>query len=332
MQKTDLVLRGLRRKIKLAEGDAPSAPTEVELIRCGTFHHPQYGKFEITPEILLSFKKNFDDGVRGVDLAIDYKHASEDIAAGWFKALTLKENGTSLWVIPEWTPNGARVLSDKEFRYISADFQMDYKDNESLKSYGPTLMGAGLTNRPVVKKMEAVVELSEGKGSDIMQKELDELKAKCADLQKENDALKAAQVAKPAAPAPEAELGAKPPVDPNADKLKQENKELSEKIKTMETTSKFDKMLSEGRVVEAQRAPFIAGDMVKFSELSVPTNPKAIGSGGEPTVEVEAKTSEEAQSQILTLAEPKIKAGMRRADAISSVLSEKPELAKKAYG
>jgi hypothetical protein len=40
---------------------------------------------------------------------------------------------------------------------------LDYKDNEGGTAYGPTLMGAGLTNRPFVKEMQPIVQLADGK-------------------------------------------------------------------------------------------------------------------------------------------------------------------------
>lgn len=134
---------------------------DVQLFRIGTFFHSQYGKFDITPEILKAMEGNFKANVRGMDLAIDYSHESEDIAAGWIKSVYLNEDGTQLWAKVDWTPSGAKVIGDKEFRYISPEFSFDYKDNETLKQYGPTLLGAGLTNRPTIKKMEPVVELTE---------------------------------------------------------------------------------------------------------------------------------------------------------------------------
>ncbi|MCH8350738.1 MAG: hypothetical protein IIB29_10825, partial [Chloroflexi bacterium] len=45
----------------------------------------------------------------------------------------------------------------KEFRYLSADFNMNFRDNETGKSFGGVLNGAGLTNRPRVKGMDAIL-------------------------------------------------------------------------------------------------------------------------------------------------------------------------------
>lgn len=139
---------------------------KIQLFRVGTFYHPEYGSFEITSEILSEMKKNFDAKVRGIDLAVDYQHDNQDIAAAWFTGVELSSDNEALYGIVDWTPTGKKVVEDKEFRYISPEFTFEYKDNETLKDYGPTLLGAALTNRPVIKKMAPVVELSEVKYAD----------------------------------------------------------------------------------------------------------------------------------------------------------------------
>lgn len=144
--------------IQLSENEVSDL---VQLFRTGTFYHSEYGQFQIKPEDLKTMEHNFKNKVRGIDIAIDYKHDSEDIAAGWIQSLELSNDGTELWAKVDWTPQGKKVLSEKEFRYLSPDFTFNYQDNESLKKFGPVLLGAGLTNRPTIKNMEPVVELSE---------------------------------------------------------------------------------------------------------------------------------------------------------------------------
>lgn len=136
-------------------------PSEVQILRTGAFFHQAYGKVEVTKEMLSNMVRNFNENVRRVDLAIDYRHESDNIAAGWIRELMLFDEGESLWAKVQWTKNGERVLGEKEFRYLSADFSLDYQDNESLQKFGPTLLGAGLTNRPVIKDMAPAVELKE---------------------------------------------------------------------------------------------------------------------------------------------------------------------------
>lgn len=146
--------------------DGPKVPTKIQILRTGTFSDPRYGTFDITAQHLASMKNNFDNRTRGVDIAVDYSHESDMEAAGWIQEVILEEHDgeTQLWAQIKWTKKAEFSLADKEYRYVSADFMFDYIDNETEKHYGPCLLGAGLTNRPVIKDMNPVIELQEGKG------------------------------------------------------------------------------------------------------------------------------------------------------------------------
>lgn len=291
--------RALPIQIKLSEAaDGTKVPGKLQVLKCGEFDAGEQGKISITPEILLSLKKNFESNVRKIDLAIDYAHDSNLEAAAWIKSVTLSDDGQELWLEVDWTPRGEKTLADKEFRYLSADFTFNYIDNETKKAYGPTLLGAGLTNRPVIKGMEPVVQLSEEKQMDPKDKEIAELKAKVAELEKA--ASTKAGDTPPGTPPPKHPV---PPKDANADDdsdgdeatlaLKKELAdakakldEYAEKEKKMKTDaalaekkSAFDKMLSEGKCVEAQREPFMKNDMNGFLAKQMPVNLSERGHG-----------------------------------------------------
>lgn len=142
----------------------------MQILRTGEFSDPRYSRFEISKAMLADMVKNFSEGVRGVIPALDYKHESDDVAAGWFKALYLKDDGNELWADIEMTPKGEKILADKEFGYVSADFDTEYQDNETLKKFGCVLLGAGLTNRPVIKRMESVIQLAEKEKDPVSEK------------------------------------------------------------------------------------------------------------------------------------------------------------------
>lgn len=146
--------------IKLGEGDATR---EVTVTRTGTFTDPRYGKFEISREMLLAMVRNFDARTYGQDIFIDVAHKPADGAAA--KILALKVDGNRLRAVAQFTPFGIDAVKSRGFTYLSAEFVDDYVDNEGGKSHGPTLLGAGLTVRPVIKRLDPV-ELSEGHGGD----------------------------------------------------------------------------------------------------------------------------------------------------------------------
>lgn len=133
----------------------------VTVTRTGTFSDPRYGKFEITKAMLLSMVKNFDARVYGQDIFIDVSHRPDNGAAG--KVLALKVEGDRLRALVDWTPYGVDAIKNKGYTYLSAEFHENWQDNEAGNTHGCVLLGAGLTVRPVIKKLDPVM-LSEVSG------------------------------------------------------------------------------------------------------------------------------------------------------------------------
>jgi phage I-like protein len=132
-------------------------PTEVQILRVGKFNHPSYGPFEITKITLKEMKDNFDKKIRGIDMAFDYYHASDEDASAWVEDLMLKEDDSELWAKVRWTPKAERKLAERELRYFSPDFAFKWTDPETGMTFNNVLFGGGLTNRPFVKEMAAIV-------------------------------------------------------------------------------------------------------------------------------------------------------------------------------
>lgn len=302
-------------KIALAEGD--KAPSKIQLLRVGSFKSDEYGSLAITKDHLASMAKNFAEKVRGYGdghLPIDYFHENEKIAAGWIEQVALSDDGTELWADVIWTPRGAQHVTDKELRYVSAEFHFDYKSNEGGKKFGPTLFGAGLTNRPFIKGMEAVVELSEGDLTMTLEQAL----AKIAELEAKIAAMGGS----------ENELAdAKKKIG----EMELSMKKIEEEKMLAEKKAKFDKMLAEGRVCEAQRVFFMEGDSEKFAEAAQPMKLSDTGSegGADEGSKNFSKSETPAQDEVLALAEVEAKGGIKLSDAIQKVLNSKPELAAK---
>jgi hypothetical protein len=127
----------------------------VTVTRTGSFSDPRYGKFDITKAMLLSMVKNFEAKVYGQDIFIDVSHRPDNGAAG--KVLALKVEGDRLRALVEWTPYGIDAIKNKGYVYLSAEFHDNWQDNESGQPHGCTLLGAGLTVRPVIKKLDPVM-------------------------------------------------------------------------------------------------------------------------------------------------------------------------------
>lgn len=331
-------------EIKLQEPTAgleKSAPRKVQIARVGTFTHPEYGKFEITPKTLSDFKKNFDGRARRVDIAIDYFHDNEKIAAGWIKDLMLSEDGKALFADVDWTPRANKMLCDRELRYFSPEFMFKYRDPETKQQFDNVLLGGGLTNRPHIKEMEPIVASEKGANNvtelekaqaevKALTLKLSEAETKQAEMKKKLDDMAVDPDAKEVEDLKKqvADLSAK------VDALMSQNVELADKNKKLEETNKlsekkakFAVLMSEGKACAAQEEAYLAGDMEKFISLHKSVNLNEGGNGG--AANADAKTKTEAEDKILELSQAKAKEkSISLSEAIKQVRAEKPELAK----
>lgn len=295
----------------------------VQILRTGSFFHPEYGNLIITDSQLEQMINNFSEKVRGVDLAIDYSHEAEKEAAGWIEELYLQDSQDGkkeLWARVKWTPTGKQNLIDRKYRYLSADFTFNYIHNESLKEFGPTLFGAGLTNRPVIKDMAPVIELSEGEAKmDEKDKMIEALKAQVADLMKQKEGYDAEMGAM------KAKLGE---YEVAAKKSDEDKVAAEAKLAEMKKTEEFNTLLSEGKACEAQRTHFMSGDAMAYAKAAQPVKLSEVGSNQKPV----EKSSDDIEDRILTEAK-KLCESNKKLDldlAIRKVLSENSEL-KKLY-
>jgi phage I-like protein len=313
-------------------------PGKIQILKTGEFNH-EGRDIKITGKDLEKMITNFGEKVRGIDLMIDFSHNSDGEAAGWIKDLQLNEAGTELWATVDWTPSGKEAIQSKSFRYISADFSFNYKDNETKKDFGVTLMGAALTNRPVVKKMKPVI-LSEKKDININrkdkkmaenEKEYEEKIEDNEELQKEDaltleDCKKLIEELKAQLKAKQEEIDAyNSKMAQDQEEKEKEMEKLAEEKKLSEKNALFDLKMAEGHVVEAQRQSFIDNDMEKFIELQSET--KLSEKGISAPKQEEKITSENVENKVLELAEVKMKDKNIPWDiAISEILKENEKL------
>ena len=273
----------------------------VQVLRTGVFDHEKYGKFKIDQKVLSDMVANFKSNVRGVDLAIDYFHDSDKEAAGWVKDLVLSDDKSELWAEIEWTPRAQKKLGEREIRYFSADFAFEWKNPETGKVYKNVLFGGGLTNRPFIKDMDAIVA-SENGGIEVDEK-LKELQAQVLAL---TEVVKAQKLAENGDEMEKLKAQLKE-LEEKYSALQAKNQELMDAKKLAEETAKTDKkksefklLLSEGKAVAAQEEAYLKGDMGEFIKLAQPLNPKGAGSS-------EGNTETKDDDEIKKLAEQKVK-------------------------
>lgn len=326
-------------KIELSESADKVEMGRIQILREGEFEHNYYGKMKFDETVFATMIKNFKKNVRGIEIAVNYSHNSGGEAAGWIKSLEYKEGG--LFADVEWTDEGQDKISKNKFKYISAEFDEDYKDPESGKYFGAILLGAALTNIPFVKNMNKVLSEIEGMPPEA-QNEIKEFfekqkkEPKKMNFEELLEALKTlsedqkAQVTKA--------LGVKLSEDNQGDiKLSEEIKTLKMQLDEKNKEIQFSEMLSTGKVVPAQKDAFLKGDMKAFAEGAVKINldEKGTQGSGENGDDKSGKsqdpmTAEQAQDKILELAEAVVeKKKINLSEAIAQVRQENPDLVKK---
>lgn len=144
------------------DGAAPSS--WVTVTRAGTFRDPRYGEFEITRQMLSAMVENFKKGAYGQEVFVDIDHKPSAGAAGKFLELAL--DGARLRARVEWTPYGVDAIKNRGYLYMSAEFSENWQDNETGAKHGPMLLGAAITIRPVIKRLDPI-QLAEPDGSDV---------------------------------------------------------------------------------------------------------------------------------------------------------------------
>lgn len=95
------------------------------------------------------------------EMVVDYEHMSAgppqvSPAAGWVKSLELSESGNELFATVTWTDEAAQQIVARQYRFISPEFNLEYRDKETGKVIGPTLIAVALTNRPFLEGMQPV--------------------------------------------------------------------------------------------------------------------------------------------------------------------------------
>lgn len=327
---------------------------ENELLRTGKFVDMDGNKFEIKTSDLLKLKDNFyknpmmQERNGKPQLPINLAHDMSGKAAGWIHGVEVIEDGKNarLVVYTEWVGEGKRMVEEGEYSFISAEIDINYKNIESGESYGLVLRGAGLTNRPAVKGLRAL--LSEPLNNSVKQQEGDKsmdfeqiMEAigamsddqKAQILEKLGGVLKAAadtdkETAMTEAKAKEVALKE---AETKALTMEEKVAKLEEAVVLSEKKEAFAIMLSEGKAVEAQRDAFIKGDIAAFAEAHVSVNLSETGHGKTPAelAKKEIKTADEAADKLISLTdELEKKDSISFKEASAKIYEANPELVK----
>lgn len=125
---------------------------EFEILRAGSYLKDGR-RIEITEADLDRAAANFaTDRAAGREVAVDYDHAfatrGDSRAAGWYREI--RRRGRSLFARVAWTPPALAALRNGEYRYFSAEFTREDRD-QSGKGRGFAIVSGGPTNRPFLR-------------------------------------------------------------------------------------------------------------------------------------------------------------------------------------
>ena len=143
----------------LASGKNPTTTIVVARLD-DKLRDPRYGAFKITQSDVDGWKRNLTDTFGG-RVAIDADHSSDrgggTRAMGWIT--NIGQDGKLITADVQWTPRGAKAIRHGDYRHISPTFVADYSDEHGEK-HGKALIGAALTNRPVLRAGMPALSLS----------------------------------------------------------------------------------------------------------------------------------------------------------------------------
>lgn len=263
------------QSIKWNEVDGKTV-SEIQLFKLGAFEHWSGTQFTVDDSFMDSMITNFQASqALSKDhkiIPIDYNHASlEDgeisKAAGWVTTLTKKPDG--LYATVEWTPAGAEYIKNQEFKYISPEFGIEPKDEYGDNAEGPVLFAGAMTNRPFLKGMQPLS--LKAKKEEQMKKllKLFDLKDESTEeeliaaanvsVQANADARKALELKEGASlvDAIKVVLAERDSHKQKSIELGKELTKLSESKADADAKSKVEKLLTEGKLVPAQRDEMI---------------------------------------------------------------------------
>jgi len=133
----------------------------INILPIGTIYDRRYGKVVVDKALIDKMVSNYKAGIPAYQLSVDLDHEGGK-AYGWIKELEARDDG--LYAFVEFNQDGANLIKEGEYKYVSAEWDTNYLDKRTGKEVGPTLLGFALTNRPAhpeveeLKLMESVKE------------------------------------------------------------------------------------------------------------------------------------------------------------------------------
>ena len=177
-------------KTVLVDGGSPVALTDNEetrfiynLLPVGKFFDKRYGELEISEAKIKQMAENFGK-YPSYEVPVKIGHSDGAKSPGKVIAATAKPEGLEITMLVD--TETAEAINNKQYRYMSAEFDDDYYDKTTGQKAGAVLLGAALVNQPghpYVAPLKLVddIPIEEGRNNEDMT-ELEELQLKYSDL------------------------------------------------------------------------------------------------------------------------------------------------------
>lgn len=253
-------------EIKLSESKKNAVWIEA-MRTVSNLDHGPFGLITITKQDITQFKENFDLQIRGKELPVDYFHEDSKIAAGWIKNLDIRDKGTRLWALVEFTEKASEMIKAKEIKFFSPTFARNFKTKagEVIKN---VLVGGGLINKPALDL--SPIKLSENLSCFIENNEIKEKESikmiEMKELTEKNVTL-SEQVSDLNVKLSESK-GENEQLSTQNNELTTQLSDMGKEQETIKFEAAFNTLLDEGKVVPAMKdklkEKFNSEDLVKF--------------------------------------------------------------------
>lgn len=130
----------------------------AQVLKCGEFIYDGQ-KFTITPEKIARMVANFEKGVKGDKVPLNWRH-DDDKDTGWVYTLQATKDGKAAYAAFQVTePEYKTKVDNGTVCYTSSEIDLDFED-EAGQKHGPVFEGLALTNRPFLRGMEPISVLN----------------------------------------------------------------------------------------------------------------------------------------------------------------------------
>ena len=316
-------------KTVLIDGGSPVALSDEDtrfiynLLPVGEFYDKRYGRVSITPEKVQQMAENFGK-YPAYEVPVKLGHSDGAKSPGKVIGVEAKDNGLEITMSVD--SETAKAINDKQYRYMSAEFDEDYHDKKTGERVGAVLLGAALVNQPAHPYVPPLVLADDIERNDNTMSELEDLRLQLSDMKAQKAQAEAELISEREKHSKEAEESAKKLAD-----IEAENKKLLAERDKMETARNeaevkvfCDKRIAEGippAVIDLVK-PVLLANTSRIIKLSDTEEKPAIKFFGElfdamPKIPLGQKSLSDAPTTELSDTEKAIKRG----EAIAAIVN-----------